>query len=308
MRAEKEERTLRHGQPGYIPLVLRSSINRRLSGYGRLPYTEVERNICYITDEQFLIHQNPIHKLPVGRHKLTISILYGDNMEPISKVFELGVPHPAAGPYPITIISEEEKITEPLPKRNNLTEIQAPLNIRALLINQPYSSGTILGGIKWSSDYRDLRIIFDNSTENDYQDIDMIVGPDFPKIIIAAIGQISNIPNVTFHNPVMQAYLNPNGQPDFKFDKKTGNILGANFIFVAPHEKVEGKTPLRVYPNYYRIRCEKLPRHMILEITLAIPIQDIAKQKGKINTVWINGQYNGGTQIQNIDQNIPVSN
>jgi hypothetical protein len=179
-----------------------------------------------------------------------------------------------------------------------------PLVIRSLLINQPYSFGTILGGIKWSSDYRDLRIIFDNPTDDDYHDLDMIVSPDLHNMIIAGIGQISNLPNVTFHNPVMQAYLNQNGKPDVKFDKKTGNIYGARFQFVAPHKKVDGKTPLRVYPSYYRFRCDKLPRHMILELSLAIPTQDIAKQKGKINTVWVKGQYSGGGQTQNIDQNI----
>lgn len=157
-------------------------------------------------------------------------------------------------------------------------------------------------------DYRDLRIIFDNPTDNDYQDIDITVGPDFPNIIIAAIGQISNILNVTFHNPVMQAYLRPDGTPECKFDKKIGHSVGDKFIFrVENQSKGQGLTPLRVYPNRYRIRCEKLPRHMILEITLAIPIQDIAKQKGKINTVWIKGQYNGGTKMQNIDQNITVT-
>ena len=182
-----------------------------------------------------------------------------------------------------------------------------PLIVRSLLINQPYSFGIVLGGIRWSSDYRDLRIIFDNPTNNDYQDIDMTVGPDFPNIIIAAIGQISNIPNVTFHTPAMQAYLKPDGTPDVKFDKKIGHSVGDKFIFrVENQSKGQGLTPLRVYPNRYRIRCEKLPRHMILEITLAIPIQDIAKQKGKISAVWINGQYNGGTQIQTIDQNITV--
>jgi hypothetical protein len=182
----------------------------------------------------------------------------------------------------------------------------SPLIITSLLINKPYAFGTVLGNIRWSTDYRDLRVIFDNPSDVDYQDIDMTIAPDFPNIIIAAIGQITNISNVIFHNPGMQAYQTNDGSPEFKFDKSKGNILGARYIFRTQEHK-DGISPLRVYPNYYRFRCDKLPRHMILEITIAIPIQDIEKQKGKINTVWVNGQYNVNTQTYNIDQQIKVS-
>lgn len=107
----KEERTLRYGQPGSIPLVIRSSIDVGISGYGEAPHTIVKRNICYITDDQFLIHQNPIHRLPeAGKHKLTISVFYGDHNESVSKVYELGVHHPASGSNLIYIIAEEAKV------------------------------------------------------------------------------------------------------------------------------------------------------------------------------------------------------
>ncbi|MGB8993538.1 MAG: hypothetical protein WCD80_15890 [Desulfobaccales bacterium] len=107
----KEERTLRYGQPGSIPLVLRSSIDVGISGYGEAPHTLVKRDICYITDDQFLIHQNPIHRLPeAGKHKLTISVFYGDHNESVSKVYELGVHHPVSGSNLIYIISEKEKL------------------------------------------------------------------------------------------------------------------------------------------------------------------------------------------------------
>jgi hypothetical protein len=188
-----------------------------------------------------------------------------------------------------------------------VVEKQVPLNIRSLLIDQPYTLGTILGGIKWTPDFRDLRVIFDNSTDYDYIDIDFTIPPDFPNITIVAIGQISNLPNVTFHNPVMQAYLRPNGTPEFKFDKQTGHTLGDDFKFVAPGPE-GGLTPLRVYPNHYRIRCEKLPHHMILEIALAIPKENIAKQSSKINKVWLKGRYYEGSSIHNIDQTVSVSN
>lgn len=181
----------------------------------------------------------------------------------------------------------------------------APLVMRSLLIKDTYAFGTILGGIKWSSEFRDLRVIFENLTDDDYQDLDVTIRPDFPDITIAAIGQISNIPNVTFFNPVMQAYLKPNGTPDVKFDKTTGHTQGDTFKFVA---QGNGFTPLRVYPNHYRIRCDKLPHHMILEITLAVHKKDIEKQNGKIHNVWLKGQYYGGSIIRSIDQTISVSN
>lgn len=164
-----------------------------------------------------------------------------------------------------------------------------------------------MGGIKWTPNFRDLRIIFDNSSDEDYQNLDFTIRPDFPNITIAGIGQISNIPNVTFANPAIQAYLRPNGTPEIKWDKSTGHTLGNGAKFVAQGIG-QGLTPLRVYPNHYRIRCDKLPCHMVLEITLAIPQEDITKQNGKINKVWLKGQYYANSSIRNIDQEVSVSN
>ena len=199
---------------------------------------------------------------------------------------------------------DSNKVSEKIIVQAPLIKL-AHLVMRSLLIKDTYAFGTILGGIKWSSEFRDLRVIFENLTDDDYQDLDFTIRPDFPDITIAAIGQISNIPNVTFFNPVMQAYLRPNGTPDVKFDRTTGHTQGDTFKVVA---QGKGFTPLRVYPNYYRIRCDKLPHHMILEITLAVHKKDIEKQNGKIHKVWLKGQYYGGSIIRSIDQTISVSN
>jgi|GEM_PF-1782138 len=180
---------------------------------------------------------------------------------------------------------------------------QAPLLMRSEVINVAYPHSSVYGGITWTPDLMDLRVAIENPNDDDYKDIDVTIRADHPNVYIKAIGQISNLPGVTFVNPGLQLLgFDKKGNPIVKFDSATGHLLKDGWKIVTLG------TENTLLPNYYRIRCEKLPHRTTLEITLAIAKRFILDPNGKINNVWIKGQYYGGSQLQNIDQNIKVSN
>lgn len=183
--------------------------------------------------------------------------------------------------------------------------IRAPFLMRSMLLNVGYPIDTILGGIKWTPDLRDLRVLFGNPTDGDYQDLDITIRPDFPNITIIAIGQVSNLPDVSFVNPKMQAFQKPNGTPIVKFEETEVYIKGDAW---KGFKQGPGSVSLRVCANHYRFRCRKLPHHTTLELTLAISKADIAKQNGKISNIWLKGQYYAQSRVRIIDKIIPVSN
>jgi hypothetical protein len=111
-----------------------------------------------------------------------------------------------------------------------------------------YPVGTVLGGILWSNRFSELRVFFVNATAKDYRDLDFTLVPDEP---IAAIGQVTNLPNVSF---------SPAADPIFR------------------QELIEGTTSRRIAnplvliasTGGYRVRCNPLPRNTRLEILIAI--------------------------------------
>jgi len=116
------------------------------------------------------------------------------------------------------------------------------------VIDAEYPTGTLLGGINWSSRFTDLRIFFFNSTSVEYRDLDFTLVPDQP---VAAAGQITNLPEVFFSptdNPFLDYEVIPSG-----IRKRIVNPL----VLIA---STQG----------YRMRCGLLPREERLEIVLAV--------------------------------------
>lgn len=180
---------------------------------------------------------------------------------------------------------------------------QAPLIVRSEVIKVKYPQSQVIGGITWTNDLIDLRVAIENPTDSDYQDIDITIRADFPNTYIRAVGQISNLPGVTFVNPGIQLLgLDKSGNPIIKFASTTGHTIGDGCKIITHGTKST------LLPNYYRVRCEKLFNRTTIEITLAIAKEFILEPNSKINNVWLKGQYYGGSTIQTIDQNIAVSN
>jgi hypothetical protein len=180
----------------------------------------------------------------------------------------------------------------------------APIIVGAEMRLEPYAEGTLLGGIKWSPDLRDLRVTIENPSNDDYEDVDVTVRPDFPDIPIISIGQVSNIPGVTFITTELQAWQPSTGPPMVKFDSTTGHTLGDSWGFSTHSTDGAHSTPLQPFPNHYRFRCEKLPHRETLELTIAIAAKDMPKEK--ISKVWLRGQYRGNMRTRRIETTVAV--
>jgi hypothetical protein len=62
--------------------------------------------------------------------------------------------------------------------------------------NMGYPDDTLIGGIKWNKRQAGIRVYLDNDTDRDYNNMD--INLNIPKYHISAMGQITNIPNVSF--------------------------------------------------------------------------------------------------------------
>lgn len=177
----------------------------------------------------------------------------------------------------------------------------APLLTRCGTVSGFYPEGTVLSGIRWNPDLRDLRIMIENPSEEDYHDVDVTVRPDFPNVFITAIGETSNL-GATFVTTELQAWQDVNGVPVVKFESTTGHTLNDGWKFADDPRR--GMTmPRMVIPNHYRIRCATLPHRATLEVALAVS-QNYLPKTGRISNVWIKGTYRGSFRIRTIDRTI----
>jgi hypothetical protein len=117
-----------------------------------------------------------------------------------------------------------------------------PLQIQATFSNARYADGVVIGGIKWRPDYAEMTVEITNPTTKNYDDIAILLRPDFP---IAAIAQSSNLSGVSFED---------------KLSSTVRLQLGGEGIPKALVATDVG----------YRIRCERLPRKTTLKIEIAL--------------------------------------
>jgi len=147
-----------------------------------------------------------------------------------------------------------------------------------------YPPGTTLGGIKWSNRFTELRVIFNNEATTDYSDLDFTLVPDQP---IAVIGQITNLPEVSF---------SPAVDPVFRQE----------FIEGATGRRIANPLVLIASSGGYRVRCQLLPRKARLEILIAIArVIDFPKPGQK--TALPAGGIFDETYALKVDQNNGVS-
>jgi hypothetical protein len=114
--------------------------------------------------------------------------------------------------------------------------------------NAEYPVGTVLGGISWSNRFTELRVNFGNAALTEYHDLDFTIVPDEP---VAAIGQITNVPDVSFSAAVDQSF-----RQEF-IEGATGRRIANPLVLIASG-------------GGYRVRCKALPSNARLEILMAI--------------------------------------
>jgi hypothetical protein len=128
--------------------------------------------------------------------------------------------------------------------------LPSPLAIRARDYNQDYPPATTIGGIEWKSKYSDLRIVFENPTDHEYRNLDFVARPD---LFVAAEGKTSTFEGLQVFNTAIGPDVVTFPQTD-----KTGKIS------YAPPEKT------LFLSNNIRILCDRLPKHTLVEIVLAV--------------------------------------
>lgn len=193
----------------------------------------------------------------------------------------------------------------------NVTFARAPVELGSYMIPGEYPDGTKIGGITWRSGLRDLRVTFRNPTDDDYQDLDLIIHPGLHGVFITEIGQVGDVAGVTFLTSTeLEARQGANGVPSVTFDATTGHTLGDLWKFRTPNQpNLQNKiVPLHPLPDHYRLHCEKLPHRTTLVITIAVANEDMPKPVGRISSVGVKGQYRGGFRVRTIDQVVDVSN
>jgi len=147
-----------------------------------------------------------------------------------------------------------------------------------------YPPGTNLGGIKWSNRFTELRVVFSNASPTDYHDLDFTLIPDQP---IAAIGQITNLPEVSF-----SAAADLAARQEF-VEGGTGRRIANPLVLIASR-------------GGYRARCQLLPRKARLEILIAIArVIDFPKPGQKVAVA--SGGVFDRTYALKVDQNDGVS-
>ena len=75
--------------------------------------------------------------------------------------------------------------------------VSAPINVLYVFSAQEYVSGVPINGIAWRPVFSELDVIVNNPTDDNYDDVNILIRPDHP---IATIKQLSNLADVSFED------------------------------------------------------------------------------------------------------------
>lgn len=75
--------------------------------------------------------------------------------------------------------------------------VPAPFTVDATATTGEFSAGRSIGAIAWKPYFTELNLLTNNPTDGNYDDVDILLKPDYP---IAAITQTSNLSDVSFQD------------------------------------------------------------------------------------------------------------
>lgn len=124
--------------------------------------------------------------------------------------------------------------------------VDAPLPVTGMVTNAEYPEGTVLAGINWNPKFTELNIDLHNTTKYVYEDLNILIKPNYP---VAAIAQASTWSGVSFEDR-----------------------LGASMHLIEIQGARRTAHPLVLVATNagYIVRCEKLPGTATLKIVMAI--------------------------------------
>ncbi len=127
--------------------------------------------------------------------------------------------------------------------------VSARLDLLTLGSQIDYSIGNAPspGGIVWRSFFTELDVTMANPTDENYDNVDMLVRPDYP---VAAIAQLSNLPDVSFEN-------RDGVDARITAEEVDGNKPPVTLVFLATNAG-------------YKVHCGRIPPHSSLTIVTAV--------------------------------------
>ena len=124
--------------------------------------------------------------------------------------------------------------------------VSAPLGVSIVLMNAEYPPGTKIAGISFGPQFTELRLVIKNGSTRSYEDLNLLIKPTEP---IAAVAQLTNVPNVSFSN---------------------GAGLSAQVMRRSSDSSTMLPTTLLATDGGYRMRCPHFPAGESIEIVMAI--------------------------------------
>lgn len=127
---------------------------------------------------------------------------------------------------------------------------------------QNTSDGLNVEGIAWNSHFTELRVSITNPTNADYDDVDLVIRPDFP--IREAV--------IAHHSPFCS--LEPNRLGTIKTTRvKKGGTTNYNIFWkggeIDIHDSQGGEYHDLAYVSGYRLRCSTFPRNSSVNVVFA---------------------------------------
>jgi hypothetical protein len=123
---------------------------------------------------------------------------------------------------------------------------KAPLSVAAMITDAAYPADTVIAGIAFRPEFTELQVVIINVTDRSYDDIDLVIRPTEA---VAAIAQLSNVPNVSFQDK--------NGQTFRLMNRYRTETTAIPLDLVATDAG-------------YRVRCPRLPAKSSIHIIMAL--------------------------------------
>src|ERR1035441_7729040 len=136
--------------------------------------------------------------------------------------------------------------------------VPSVLEMSAFSSGADYPEGQTIAGIQWSSKLSKLRVHLINPNDDRCENVNIVLRPDQP---VAAIGQSSNIPGVSFSDAV-------------------DTSMRQELVEASGREHVNPLTLIATSAGY-RVRCPELPPNSRLELVMAIVTLAMSSKTGK---------------------------
>lgn len=137
------------------------------------------------------------------------------------------------------------------------------LRVLTVATNPEYVSGTVIEGIQWQPYYTELDVIINNPTDASYEDVNVLVRPDYP---VARIAQLSNLSDVSFEDKMGLTMRMMIEESPLYEDGTSGPFGPASpYVFIATNAG-------------YKIHCGRIPPDSSLRLIMAlVDIKKIGK-------------------------------